>query len=255
MSQDSYQGKSAYRGAIASRYDEDRTVEPIWAVEQDYVGRWIATLSPGKTVLDIPAGTGRFVDLCRQRGLKVYAFDVSADMVTEIHRRHPAASSEVHVAVGDAEKLALPDDAVDYVLSWRFFHLIPAPVVTRVLREFHRVCRGTVVVQVFAVRPSFWGRVVGGLRRRLGWGDPGSNAKSAVVSVPAGAANPATTAAPAPGTPWDHIENFSHTESQLRQQFKDANFVVERAETIDVQYGLPNRVYFLRRAGAGPGRA
>jgi ubiquinone/menaquinone biosynthesis C-methylase UbiE len=240
MSADAYQGKSAYRGPIASRYDEDRTVEAIWGVEQAFVGRWIATLPEGSSLLDVPAGTGRFIELCKNRGLKVWAFDVSADMVAQIHRRYPDSAREMQVAVGDAEQLALPDNAVEYVLSWRFFHLIPAPVVQRVLKEFHRVCRGTVVVQVFAVRPGFWGRVAAGLRRRLG-------RKPAAVT--------ATLPAAEPASPWAHIENFSHTESDLRAQFTRAGFVLDRAETIEVQHGLPNRVYFLRRAGAASGRA
>ena len=239
MSGDEYPGKSAYRGVIASRYDEDRTVEAIWSVEQDYVGRWVAGLPRDGTVLDVPAGTGRFLGFFQQRGLKVHALDVSPDMVAEIHRRYPALVQGAQIAVGDAEHLALPDQSVDYVISWRFFHLIPAHVAERVLGEFQRVCRGTVVVQVFGVRPPWWRRVAAGLMRRL---------RTAVQrTAPTGPAAESVTTAQ---SPWAHIASYSHTETELRAQFKRAGLVLERAETIDVQFGLPNRVYFLRRAGS-----
>jgi SAM-dependent methyltransferase len=237
MSGHEYSGKSAYRGVIASRYDEDRTVEAIWAVEQDFVGKWVEGLPKGGEILDIPAGTGRFLEFFQKQGLTVHALDVSPDMVAEIHRRYPELAKGAHIAVGDAEHLALPDDAVEFVLSWRFFHLIPTAVADRVLREFHRVCRGTVVVQVFGVRPPFWRRVINGLRRRLSPTSP--------APAPASPESGGTAA-----SPWAHIASFAHTESGLRAQFKRAGFVLDHAVTIDVQFGLPNRVYFLRRSGA-----
>lgn len=220
---------------VASRYDEDRTVEEIWGVEQEFVARWVETLPRGTRILDVPAGTGRFLEMFQRRGFTVHALDVSADMVAEIHRRYPELAKSARVAVGDAEHLDLPDDAVDCVISWRFFHLIPAPVADRVLREFHRVCRGKVLVQVFGVQPGLWGRLVAGLRRRL--------RRAAPV-----AAGPATNAAAA--SPWAHIQNFSHREPELRARFKRAGFMVERAVTVATQHGLPSRAYFLRRVGA-----
>lgn len=239
MSEKEYVGKSAYQGDIASRYDEQRITEPIWAQEQAFVGQWVQTLPPHATVLDIPAGTGRFVAFFLDRGLKVHARDISADMLGEIRRRFDPLPPGVDVEVGDAERLALPDNSVDHVISWRFLHLVPPPVVGRVLAEFQRVCRGTIVLQVFGVRPAdarltAWGALKDRLRpwwRRLRPVDR-------------------TIAA----TPWAHITSYPHPEENLLRAFAAAGLVVVETHTLELHEGLANRVYFLTRTPAQPSR-
>jgi ubiquinone/menaquinone biosynthesis C-methylase UbiE len=233
-----YLGKSAYRGEVAARYDEDRAVEAVWSQEQEFVRAWVETLRPGGTVLDIPAGTGRFLELFLARGLQVLAQDISEDMLAEIRRRHPtAAAAGLEIRVGDAEQLALPDGAVDHLVCWRFFHLIPLPVMRRVLREFHRVCRGTVVVQVFAVRPETgWAAAPQVWRDRL---------RALWRRV-----RPARETAAA--LPWSHIASFSHRETVVLAAIAGAGFAVRATHTLGHTNGLPTRVYFLNRAdGSG----
>lgn len=237
-----YVGKTAYYGEIASRYDEQRVTEPIWNVEQEFVSGWVRTLAPGATILDLPAGTGRFLRVFLERGLKVQARDISTDMLAEIHRRFAPLPAEVDVRVGDAEQLDLPSDAVDFVISWRFFHLIPLDVLGRVLSEFRRVCRGTVVVQVFGVRPVGWRRTV--WQSFKDWARPAWRRLRPV--------DPRTAA-----TPWAHITSYPHHEEDLMQAFGRAGLSVQDARTLVMQDGLANRVYFLIRrpvvAGSGPG--
>lgn len=229
MASTPYAAKSAYRGEIASRYDEHRTVEAVWAVEQEFLRKWTETLAPGATLLDIPAGTGRFVEFYLVRGLRVHAWDISADMIAEVRRRFPAAGDALDARVGDAEKLALADGAVDHVVCWRFFHLIPVAVMDGVLREFRRVTRGSVLLQVFAVRPvgmriTAWQKVKDRLRpwwRRLR--SKGSQ-------------------------PWAHITSYAHREENLLAAFARTGWSVAETHTIAEQDGLPTRVFVLRPA-------
>lgn len=237
-----YVGKSAYYGKIASRYDEQRITEPIWNAEQEFVSGWVRTLASGTTILDVPAGTGRFLGIFLDRGLKVHAQDISADMLAEIHRRLAPLPPGLNVRVGDAEQLDLPSDAVDFVISWRFFHLIPLDVLGRVLPEFRRVCRGTVVVQVFGVRPMGWRRTV--WQSFKDWARPAWRRLRPF--------DPRTAA-----TPWAHITSYPHHEEDLLQAFNRAGLIVQDTHTLALQDGLANRVYFLIRgpgvAASGPG--
>jgi hypothetical protein len=233
MASKDYAGKSAYRGPVAARYDDDRRVEAVWLQEQEFVRAWVQTLPPGRALLDIPTGTGRFLEFFLDQKLDVYAQDISADMLAEIRRQHPAIdATKLCISPGDAEHLDLADEAVDYVLSWRFLHLVPMPVVNDVIREFRRVCRGQIVVQVFAVDPArdrgrFWPEVKNRLRPfwRL------------LRPLPP----------PEPTTPWSHITSYSHPEERLLAAFAAAGLLVDRMHTFDPATSFPTRVYFLSR--------
>lgn len=236
-----YAGKTAYRGPIAEHYDRDRVGEAIWELEQRFVADWAATLPPGLSLIDIPAGTGRFVEILLGRGLKVHAMDISDDMLAPIRRRWPAADNPgLTVQAGDAEHLPLGDGAVDCVLSWRLFHLLPVPVFGRVLQEFRRVARGQIVVQVFAVRPPGQPRPFApALRRKL------SLARSRLRAALGGT----------PVPPWAHIESFSHGDEEIRRAIAAAGLAVARVHDFGADAaGLLNRVYFLTRAGDAPAR-
>lgn len=221
-----YAGKSAYRGEIAARYESDRKTEPLWVEEQNFVGRWAATLPEGATILDLPAGTGRFVELLLERKLRVMACDISDDMLAEIRKRAAVNDPSLTIAKADAERLAMADKSVDFVLCWRLFHLLPIDAIERVLGEFRRVCRKEIVVQVLPVRSDdrvggvlrAWRKLLRPLRR---WGRPSKR------------------------TPWAHIPSRVHVERDLLAAFSRARVSVGKVETMAKYDGLPVRVYTL----------
>jgi ubiquinone/menaquinone biosynthesis C-methylase UbiE len=230
-----YPAKSAYRGETAACYDQDRVGEAIWQQEQGWVAHWAATLPAGATVLDLPAGTGRFLEILLGCGLRVQAVDISTDMLAEIRKRHPQLPAALTLATGDAEQLPVPDASVDFVLSWRFFHLLPLSVIDRVLAEFRRVCRRQIVVQVLPARvggvvaclPS-WLRAI--MRPVHRWVAGDSQASAA--------------------TPWSHIASFTHVERDLLRAFARQRLtVVQRYELAHYQ-GHPVLVYVLAREEA-----
>jgi len=229
MSAARYAAKTAYRGTIATRYDADRKVEPLWEQEQAFVRDWIARLPAGAVVLDLPVGTGRFLPLFAGRGLEVHGFDISSDMVAEARRQYAGLGAAIHLEVGDAEQVALPDQSVDCVVCWRFFHLIPPPVIGRVLREFRRVCRGPILVQVLQVKPrgqggGWWAGVKDVLRpwyRRL---RPRQDE-----------------------TPWAHITSYPHAEEGLLESFRVAGLSVKEEVELQDASGLLVKMYTLER--------
>lgn len=234
MGTNDYAAKSAYHGEIAERYEDHRTVEPVWAVEQEFVRAWSAVIQPQQSILDIPTGTGRFVDFFLARGARVHAWDISEDMLAQIRQRFGGTvPANLDLKVGDAERLSLTDGAVDFVISWRLFHLLPAGVMGRVLAEFNRVCRGVIVVQVFAVRPagyreSPWRRLKEVLR-------PAWRALRSKLGTK-------------PRLPWGHITSYSHREEELLAAIQNAGLTITETRTLEQQPGLANRVYFLTRA-------
>ncbi len=224
-----YVGKSAYQGDIAARYDADRMVEPLWAEEQEFVRAWIRRFPPQATILDTPVGTGRFLPLLTAQGLRVKGMDISADMIAEARRQYAGLGPSVELSVGDAEQLALPDQSVDGVISWRFFHLIPAPVLARVLGEFRRVSRGPILLQVLQIQlDGESGGWVRGLKNLLRpW---------------------YRRLRPAPAAqPWSHISSFPHAEKNLRAAFQAAGLQVREATRMSDSGGQPVMVYTLER--------
>lgn len=224
----SYAGKSAYKGEVAINYERDRASEPVWRREQAWMEQWARGVPAGARILDLPAGTGRFVDIFRARGATVHAVDVSEDMLSEVRRRFPDGTGNLLVERHDAEALPYPADTFDFVVCWRFFHLLPPAAAERVVRQFARVCRGRTVIEVFGVEvesgAAAWFREV---RRRLA-----TSRKKAKRGAP----------------PWAHITNYAHRETDLLALFARCRLQVTSIETLDEYRGQPARVYQVQRS-------
>jgi SAM-dependent methyltransferase len=97
--------------------------------------RWLAEivgLAPGRRVLEIGAGTGKFVGLLKETGVKVLALEPVAAMRAELAKRH----GEVEILAGAAEAIPLPDASVDAVVCAQAFHWFATK---KALAEIRRV--------------------------------------------------------------------------------------------------------------------
>ena len=120
----------ATRGfAAADVYERGRPDYPAAAVAA-IVGR--LGLRPGRTVLDLAAGTGKLTRLLLSSGATVIAVDPVAEMRAEFARRVPGVAT----LAGTAEQIPLPDGFVDGVTVGQAFHWFDAD---KALREIHRV--------------------------------------------------------------------------------------------------------------------
>ena len=101
------------------------------------VAEWLADdlrLLPGTTVLDLGAGTGKFLQHLRPTGARLIAVEPVAAM-----RAHIAAEQgDVLVAEGSAESIPLPTASVDAVVCAQAFHWFATP---QALAEIARVLR------------------------------------------------------------------------------------------------------------------
>lgn len=75
-------------------------------------------LGPGKSALDLGAGTGKFLAALRQTGASLHAVEPVAAM----RERLVAANADVMALAGDAERIPLPDASLDAVLCAQSFH-------------------------------------------------------------------------------------------------------------------------------------
>lgn len=118
-------------GLAADVYERGRPDYPKAAVKR-LVER--LDLRPGRTVLDLAAGTGKLTRLLVPSGANVLASEPISEMRAELERRVPEA-----VALGGtAERIPLVDQYVDAVTVAQAFHWFQAD---EALREIRRVLR------------------------------------------------------------------------------------------------------------------
>jgi ubiquinone/menaquinone biosynthesis C-methylase UbiE len=125
--------ETARRGfaSAAGLYEESRPTYPDEAV------RWLAgelELCPGRTVVDLAAGTGKLTRLLTPTGATVIAIEPIDEMRDALARTTPAADARS----GAAERTGLPDASVDAVTVAQAFHWFDGPAA---LAEIHRVLR------------------------------------------------------------------------------------------------------------------
>jgi SAM-dependent methyltransferase len=122
----------AARGfASADVYERGRPDYPAAAVAAivDRLG-----LRPGRTVVDLAAGTGKLTRLLVPSGANVLAVEPVREMRAELERRVPG----VLVLAGTAERMPLTDSYVDAVTVAQAFHWFQAKAA---LAEIYRVLR------------------------------------------------------------------------------------------------------------------
>jgi ubiquinone/menaquinone biosynthesis C-methylase UbiE/uncharacterized protein YbaR (Trm112 family) len=93
----------------------------------------------GKTVLDMGCGPGRFTDVALGMGASVVALDYSS-AIDAAQANFAGKKADVLFVQGDALRLPLKDNSVDYSFSIGVLHHTPSPATG--VREAYRVTRG-----------------------------------------------------------------------------------------------------------------
>ena len=136
--------------AKAEAYIRGRPEYP--AAVQDWLRDDLA-LSAGKTVLDLGAGTGKFLPHLRATGAAVIAVEPVPAMRAQLTQRNPG----IEAMAGTAEQIPLADGAVDAIVCAQAFHWFANPAA---LAEIHRVLKpGGVLGLIWNVRDESVGWV------------------------------------------------------------------------------------------------
>jgi ubiquinone/menaquinone biosynthesis C-methylase UbiE len=104
-----YNSEEGYN-LYASAYDENFMY--LNSFEKGSLDKVLGNLK-GKRVLDIGCGTGRVIQMLREKGAKVVALDISEEMITATSRKFP----DIECVVGDSEELPFQDESFDIVLG------------------------------------------------------------------------------------------------------------------------------------------
>ena len=101
-----------------------------------------------RTILDLPTGTGRFVESFLEEGHVLVGADISHAMMREAAAKlgKDPPSTMLGFVQCDAEALPFREASFDAVASIRFFMHLTPEVRVRVLSEFARVSRNWVIV-------------------------------------------------------------------------------------------------------------
>ncbi|HEX6621249.1 MAG TPA: class I SAM-dependent methyltransferase [Solirubrobacteraceae bacterium] len=128
-----------------------RSVEAYERARPEYPPEAIAWLAqeldlrPGRTVVDLAAGSGKLTPPLAALGCEVIAIEPVAEM-------RAAIGPVARALDGTAEAMALPDDSADAVTVGQAFHWFDGP---RALAEIERVLRpGGALALVWNRRPS-----------------------------------------------------------------------------------------------------
>lgn len=95
-------------------YNLRYTLDPIEAPEEHY--RWVLEKLrpiPGKTLLDVACGKGRFLKISQEQGLKVYGIDISEIALAQARDYFRTPS----LALASGESLPFRDNFFDYITN------------------------------------------------------------------------------------------------------------------------------------------
>lgn len=95
---------------FASMYDE--SFLHLNSFERGSLEKLLGNLK-GKRVLDIGCGTGRIIQMLKDKGAEIVALDISKEMITAVGRKFPG----VECVVGDSDELPFEDESFDLVLG------------------------------------------------------------------------------------------------------------------------------------------
>ncbi len=143
-----YDAKHKYKGNIASDYNEKRTSEPLWEREQDAFKQCRSSLPNDTSLLDIPIGTGRFIEFYKELGLIAHGVDISQDMLSEARRNAEKSNYDMEFIHGDALNLPQRESECDYIICARLLNWVPFEILEKMIKEFMRVTKKGMILHI-----------------------------------------------------------------------------------------------------------
>jgi ubiquinone/menaquinone biosynthesis C-methylase UbiE len=146
-----YHARSGYQGKTAELYDRKRSKRKKWKREMAALQVLAAQFAPGTSILDIPLGTGRFLEFYNEGRHTVYGIDISRDMLLQARDRVLTLGGnhnrgDICLVMGEAEHIPMRDSSIDYVVCIRLLNWVTKPIFKDIIKEFHRVARKGIII-------------------------------------------------------------------------------------------------------------
>lgn len=139
----------SYYGKAAENYEKKRRQQPWWWVEQEQMQELLAKIPKNLAVLDVPFGTGRFVNYYHERGFRVSGLDASEEIMATAKKILGSDFDKCTTIQGYSTDLPFNDDAFDLVVSTRFLRdIICFEDARKTIAEFARVTRSYAILQL-----------------------------------------------------------------------------------------------------------
>jgi SAM-dependent methyltransferase len=123
-----------YTGRYAEKYEAQRSGSERWQREQAVLGPLLAQIRAGETVLDVAAGTGRWLPAYAEAKAKPILLDSSNDMLEQAKVKARSLGLDATI-IAQSATAAEPFPRADWVVTTRFFNWIPLAAVEAVLRK------------------------------------------------------------------------------------------------------------------------
>lgn len=170
-----------YTGTIAAKYDAVRSGGKRWAREAEVIEPLLQSIPANTCLLDVAAGTGRWLPLYKKQGLAPILIDSSRDMLAQAEAKAAALELPVQIVCASALSPA-PFPAATQAIVTNFFNWISLPGVETVLQKIIAagVTRLLFMISYFPddaslllrFRKSLW-LGIRNFRSRLGWKEKG----------------------------------------------------------------------------------
>jgi len=138
--------KKHYKDEIATDYDAERMHEKKWHAEHQAVDGFLASLPDQLSVIDVPAGTGRFFPLYARHRHMVHARDISDDMLASARENTVDMIPEPVIKAGDIMDLDYPENNFDIALCVRLMNLVSPAGFRTAFKELNRVSRRYIIL-------------------------------------------------------------------------------------------------------------
>lgn len=123
-----------YTGACAKAYDETRIGSRRWQRESFIIEPVLRAMKPGSTILDIAAGTGRWLNIYRELSASVILLDTSEDMLAQAKLKAKNLNLAVDTLLRSAlDEVAFP--SADCAVVTNFLNWINIENVKKVLTK------------------------------------------------------------------------------------------------------------------------
>lgn len=136
-----------WKGETAKNYLKDRLHTDGWVRENDVVELLLKQVPDGGKVLDVPFGTGRFVDAFHRKNMEVFGVDISPEMIAAAEAAVGDAFKRCDVRVASSDHLPFDDGTFDLLICVRLLTgILSFEVALATLREFRRVTQGQLIL-------------------------------------------------------------------------------------------------------------